>query len=308
MNVTLEDFKTHVKDFLLYLEAERNLAKNTLLAYEADLRLFIQFWHRLKPQPDLTLRRAIERYLVSLFYKKIDKSTIARKFSCFKSLERYLKTKNIELNLHLNRPRIDKKLPVYVSIDEMSHLLDSVKASDLPTEYPIRDKTILELLYATGVRCSELVNIKLSDINMEEKTIRISGKGKKERLVLFGQKAKNQLLHYCSLERHSNNLSNEYLFLNYRGEQISCRSVQRIIKMFRQFLRIERPITPHKIRHSFATHLLHQGTNLRIVQELLGHASLSSTEKYTHVSSAELTKMCKAVHPIKKMLPTDENS
>lgn len=303
----VQDFQNKVEEFLIHLQAERNLSENTLRAYRGDLRLFIQFWKKLPPeQPVLPLRRVIERYLLSLFYKKIDKSTIARKFSCFKSLERYLKTDNIILNLQLTRPRLDKKLPIYLSMNEIMYLLDSIKENDLPTHYPIRDKTILELLYATGVRCAELINIKLSDIDMQEKTIRIFGKGKKERLVLFGQKAQEQLLRYLTIERPCQKDHDEYLFLNYRSAPLTCRSIQRTIAMFRQFLQVDRPITPHKIRHSFATHLLHQGTDLRVVQELLGHKSLSSTEKYAHVSLQQLTELCNTIHPIKKMLPEDD--
>ena len=172
----------------------------------------------------------------------------------------------------------------------------------MPTRFPIRDKAIFELLYATGVRCSELVNICIRDIDMKEKTIRIVGKGKKERLVLFGAKAYEKVMEYCKTERPPVEHQYEPLFLNYRYEKITSRSVQRIIKMFRSFLRIERPLTPHKLRHSFATHLLNQGADLRAVQELLGHKLLSSTEKYTHVSLENLARLCENIHPINSMM------
>ena len=298
MNIAL--FTIKKDEFLTYLQVERNLSMHTLRAYEGDLRQFISFWNNSVQQDIkyLSLRQIIERYLVSLFYKKIDKSSIARKFSCFKSFEKFLLTHGIKLNLDLKRPRLDKKLPIYLSIDEITHLLDTVPHDELPTRYPLRDKTIFELLYATGIRCSELVAIRLRDIDLNEKTIRIKGKGNKERIVLFGAQAKEKITHYMHRERPHPNTTDEYLFLNYRQTQLTTRSIQRIIQMFRPFLKVKRHITPHKLRHSFATHMLNQGVDLRVVQELLGHKTLASTEKYTHVSLQDLTDLCNKIHPI----------
>jgi len=296
----IEDFQAHAEAFFLYLQAERNFSEHTLRAYQGDLHQFIDFWTA-QPEQDkklLSARQIIERYLVSLFYKKISKSSIARKFSCFTSFERFLLGRGITLDLKLKRPRVDKKLPIYFSVDEIFHLLDATKNEDLPTQYPIRDKAIFELLYATGVRCSELVNIRIGNIDMKEKSIRILGKGKKERVVLFGIKAQEKIIEYLQKERPAIDNESEYLFLNYRYGKLNPRSIQRIIKMFRLFLRIERPLTPHKLRHSFATHLLNEGADLRAVQELLGHKALSSTEKYAHVSLESLARLCDAIHPI----------
>lgn len=299
-----EEFEQHKEAFLLYLKAERNFSEHTLRAYSLDLNQFISFWSEMSDYDaqNLGLRQVIERYLVSLFYKKISKSSIARKFSCFTSFERFLEGRGIELGLNLKRPRIDKRLPIYFSVDELFHLLDSIKNEALPTRYPVRDKTIFELLYATGVRCSELVNICIQDVDMEAKTIRILGKGKKERIVLFGIKAREKILEYYAAERPEIHNQQEPLFMNYRYEKLTPRSVQRIIKMFRAFLPIDRQLTPHKLRHSFATHLLNQGADLRAVQELLGHKTLATTEKYTHVSLENLSKLCEGVHPINAMI------
>lgn len=299
-----KEFKEKVTEFITHLEVERNLSGNTLRAYDSDLKQFLLFWEdqeRLKVE-NSGLRQVIERYLVSLFYKKIDKSSIARKFSCFKSFEKFLKTYGIDLKLKLTRPRLDKKLPVYLSVDEIFHLLDNTKDEELPTRRPIRDKTVFEMLYATGMRCSELVSIRIGDIDMENKTVRICGKGSKERIVLFGDKAKNKINQYLTVERPQVHEASEKLFLNNRGTPLTSRSIQRIIEMFRQFLKIDRPITPHKIRHSFATHMLNQGVDLRVVQELLGHKTLSSTEKYTHVSLEDLSRICDSKHPIHTMI------
>lgn len=296
-----EEFSQKIEEFLLYLEAERHVSAHTLRAYQTDLKQFVHFWHVTPALQELTLRRIVERYLISLFYKKIGKNSIARKFSCFKSFERFLKTYGIDLKLNLQRPRIEKKLPLYLSTDEMTHLLDTVQDAHLPTKTPLRDRAILELLYATGVRCAELVNITLQDIDMEQKTIRIFGKGKKERMVLFGSQAKKRLELYIKHERPIAHNVQEPLFLSSRYNQINCRNVQRVIQMFRVFLKIERPITPHKIRHSFATHLLNKGMDLRLVKELLGHERLSSTEQYTHVSLENLKQMCNSLHPIDRL-------
>ena len=300
----LKEFQEKKDEFLSYIKVERNLSANTLRAYAADLNQFVDFWQGLSKQELklLSLRQTIERFLVSLFYKKIDKSSIARKFSCFNSLEKFLRSQGIELALQLTRPRLDKKLPIYLSIEEINHLLDGVQHEELPSRRPYRDKAIFELLYATGVRCSELVNIKMSDIDFGNKTIRIFGKGRKERIALFGGMAKEKLLLYIKKERPTMKSQQEALFLNYRNEQLTSRSVQRVIEMFRKFLKVGKNITPHKIRHSFATHMLNRGVDLRVVQELLGHQTLSSTEKYTHVSLEQLTKTCNSVHPLNKMI------
>ncbi len=202
----------------------------------------------------------------------------------------------------MTRPRLDKKLPVYLSIEEVTHLLDTIAEEELPSQRPYRDKAIFELMYATGVRCSELVNIHMGDIDFTNKTIRIFGKGSRERIVLFGERAKERVMSYLEKERPRVKSQRNVLFLNFRNEPLTARSVQRIFEMFRTFLKISRPITPHKIRHSFATHLLNKGVDLRIVQELLGHKSLSSTEKYTHVSLDELAQTCNAAHPLHKII------
>jgi len=305
--MTYEQFLEKKDEFLTHLEVEKNFSDHTLRAYKSDLRQFVTFWHHLdeNDKKHLSLRQVVERFLMSLFYKKISKSSIARKLSCFQSFASYLKAQGINLGLKLSRPKIDKKLPLYLTIDEIFYLLDSVKNSELPTKYPCRDKAIFELFYATGIRCSELVNITMQDIDMNEKTVRIKGKGRKERMVLFGQKAQTKLLEYIEKERAGIQSNDEHLFLNYCNEGLTTRSVQRIFEMFRKFLKLERAITPHKIRHSFATHLLHQGVDLRVVQELLGHKTLASTEIYTHVSSAELAQLCDKIHPLNKMFKDD---
>ena len=172
----------------------------------------------------------------------------------------------------------------------------------MPSRFPLRDKAILELLYATGIRCAELVSMRICDLNMPEKTIRIMGKGRRERLVLFGDKATENMLAYCKDERVYPKDSNEPVFLNFRNGKLTTRSVQRIIEMFRSFLKIERPISPHKIRHTFATHMLKQGADLRTIQELLGHRTITTTERYNHVTVKDLSEMYDAIHPLNSII------
>jgi len=301
--ITLKVFKKKATEFITHLEIEKNLSQHTKRAYQSDLNQFSSFWQRLseKEKDQTPISRAIERFLIFMYNEKISKSTIARKVSCLKSLQKYLNTNGFELKLNITRPKTSKKLPVYLSVDEILHLLDDLDPKDLPSKKPLRDIAVLELLYATGVRCSELVNICFNDIDLHSRTIRILGKGNKERIVLFGHKAKDKLTNYIEKERSVVYHLNEKIFLNNCNEPITVRTVQRIIEMFRQFLKIERPITPHKIRHSFATHMLNQGVPLRVVQELLGHQSLSSTEIYTHVTTTELKELCDNLHPINSM-------
>lgn len=298
-----EEFLHCKDDFLSYIDVERNLTHNTQRSYKSDLNLFIIFWETIteKNKEKISLRRALERYFVNLFYKKIDKSSVARKISCFKSFELFTKKLGKKISLKLKRPRIDKKLPTYLTVDEIFYLLDTVKDDELPSKRPLRDKAIFELLYATGIRCSELCGIKYSDIDMPQKTIRITGKGRKERFVLFGKKAQQKIEQYLTHERPNITDPHDLLFVSQRNIPLNPRTIQRIIQMFRNFLQGNKAITPHKIRHSFATHLLNQGADLRVVQELLGHETLSSTEKYTHITSTQLADMCDSIHPLNSM-------
>lgn len=298
----LSEFKERSREFIIYLDVQRGLSRNTVHSYDLDLGQLIAFWQtQAIHEYDITLKTILNKFLVQLYHQQVQKSSIARKISCLKSFEKFCSMQGLRLDLQLKRPKIDKKLPIYLSTDEMFHLLDNVKPSDLGSQHPLRDIAILELLYATGIRCSELINISLTDIDTQEKTIRIVGKGNRERLALFDERAANKVQQYLETERPQIAGSHNFLFLNNRGTKLSSRAIQRTLELFRQFLKIKRPITPHKIRHTFATHLLNQGVDLRIVQELLGHRSLASTEKYTHVSMQRLTELCKKLHPINRI-------
>lgn len=299
MNV--ETFKRYIPDFLTYIKVEKNLSAHTLRAYESDLEQLVHFWAtaEAKEGVELNPQTIIDRFFVALYHKKIGKASIARKISCFQSLQKFMKKRHdVSLDMKLQRPRLDKKLPVYLSIDEIFYLLDEVSSEQLKSPFPLRDKAVLELLYATGIRCSELIAIKMQDINFTTEEILIQGKGRKERVVLFGERCKKRLFDYITQERPAIAHKQEHLFLNYKQEPLTTRSIQRICSLFKACLQVKRNLTPHKLRHSFATHLLHQGADLRTVQELLGHKTLASTEKYTHVSLEQLSKLCATQHPL----------
>lgn len=294
------------EDFLTYLDIERNVSNNTYKSYQYDLNQFFRFWKKteqdLKKQKRssiLTIHQALEKFFLHLYTQKIQKSSIARKVACFKSFEKYIHSLGIELNLQLTTPRIEKKLPTYLTIDEINYLLDKLPDSKISNHHPLRDRTILETLYATGVRCSELCNIKLTDIDFDQKTILITGKGNKQRIVLFGNKAKERILEYIQQERiRYDKQKSEYLFLTSQGSVIQDRSVQTILNKFSKKLSGKKQLTPHKVRHSFATHLLNAGMNLRALQELLGHSSLSTTERYTHIAITDLKKLYTEINPL----------
>ncbi len=299
-----EQAYTKKQEFLVYVQIERNLTDNTYKSYSSDLHQFFTFWrkHNEQTKQNCTIKSALEYFFVHLFYKKRQKASVARKISCFTSFERFLKSQGIEVKLQLTRPKVERKLPTYLTTQEISHLLDTVKDSDLPSHRPIRDKAIFELLYATGIRCAELTQIRIEHIDFKEKTILITGKGRKQRYVLFGEKAKAKIIQYMNAERFLNDRGNSILFVNPQGESLTNRTIQMIFTMFSKFLIVKKHLTPHKVRHSFATHLLNAGMDLRVLQELLGHQSLSSTEKYTHVTTKDLQNMYDTIHPINTML------
>lgn len=302
-------FEEKIKDFLAFLEVEKNASIHTLRAYASDLRQFSKFWEKISSmEPKLTqsLDIAMRRFVVSLFYKQLSKPSLARKISTIRSFKEFLKDHGIKFSMEIKSPRIDKKLPITLSVDEIFYLLDNLKPQDMPTKLPYRDKAIFEIIYATGIRCSEVVNIKIHDVSLENKIIKIMGKGRKERIVLFGSKAKQSLQIYLEKERpqllvHKDQMS---LFLNKDGGKLTTRSIQRIFDMFRNLLKVNRKLTPHKIRHSFATHLLCEGVDLRIIQELLGHKTIATTEIYTHVTSQHLAKLCDDKHPLNNFYNT----
>ncbi len=290
-------------DFLTYLDIERNVALNTYKSYQYDLNQFFTFWNNLNTQSQkiaYSMQEVVPKFFMHLYNIKVQKSSIGRKIACFQSFVKYLHRNNIVINLKLTPPRLNKKLPTYLTTNEITFMLDQLSDDTFLSKRPIRDRAILETLYATGVRCSELTHMKFQDINFDHKTILITGKGNKQRIVLFGNKAKDQLLKYIQIERIKDIKFNdsEYVFITPNGSRLTDRSLQQILQNLSKQLPFKKIVTPHKLRHSFATHLLNAGMNLRALQELLGHSSLSTTERYTHVTTKDLKELYHTMNPM----------
>ncbi len=293
-----------IKKFINHLRFERNFSEETIRSYSADLAQFSEFLdnefepgkkHRAKHVDILSIRSFVG-YLHSARSKK---STIERKIVAIRSFFKFLCKEGLLASnpaAAINLPKKDKRLPKYLSVDEIFLFLNSPDKSTLQGK---RDSAILELLYATGIRVSELVGLKLNDADFREMTIRVIGKGKKERLLPFGNKAlesmKDYLLAFSAIREKG--ASPDAFFLNLRGGQLTSRSVRRIVDKYIRQTSIMTKISPHSIRHSFATHLLNAGADLRSIQELLGHSSLSTTQKYTHLDAAKLMEVYDKAHP-----------
>lgn len=274
----LQDFQTTIADFLLHVRTQKNLSDHTYRAYASDLNQFNTFW--LSTTPEQNIKEALTKFRAHLTKNKASTSTLARKLSCFNSYEKYMNDVGVTLNLDLVRPHVPTPIPQALSTTEVAFLLDHITPEQLDTTFPHRDKAMLELLYATGIRCSELIAIRLADIDMATQSIMIHTKRNRSRTVFFGAKAKEQLTLYMNTERKKAELPHEYLFLNYRHQPLTSRSIQRICNMFGALLPDKKTITPHVLRHSFAAHLLEQGTDPQMVQKLLGFSTNLSIEKY----------------------------
>jgi integrase/recombinase XerC len=285
--------------FIRHLKYEKNASPHTISSYRRDLtQLAVYLRERrigLKKVDNVVLRG----FLATLYAKRERKSTIARKLSAIRSFFQFCVKKNwLQDNPAkvVATPKQEKSVPSFLSEEEMSQFLD-LPQTDKPLD--LRDKAMLELLYATGLRVSELVGIDLADVSFEERLIRVKGKGKKERIVPFGTMAENSLSGYLRMRRSINkgDVDGTALFLNYRGKRITPRSVERTVDKYIKTTAVRRKISPHSLRHSFASHLLSRGADLRVIQELLGHESLATTQKYTHLDLKQLLDTYKKSHP-----------
>lgn len=288
MNALLSDFEK-------FLKYERNCSDHTVRSYLSDLGEFMTFLEKRSIYlKDVSIKN-IEAYLF-LLHNKNSKSTVSRKLTTLRSFFDFLVGKGVlENNLTklIPLPKKEKPLPVFLSVDEAYALINSVKEDDILS---IRNKAILEVLYSTGIRVSELSNIKILEIDRSQNIIKVTGKGRKERIVPYGSKAGEAIASYLKL-RHKLNPKQDYLFLNNRGTQLTARSIDRIVKKYGTMSGISKKIGPHSLRHTFATHLLGNGADLRAIQELLGHSSLSTTQKYTHTSVEKLMNIYDKTHP-----------
>jgi integrase/recombinase XerC len=295
--------------YIQYLEAERNVSPYTVRNYTTDLcgsKDVKGFFTFLKEKgissPGEVDRQVLRGYMAYLVEQGIVKASIARKLSAIRSFYRYLVREGILPSSPIEKtssPKLDKRLPSFLTLDEVERLLN---APDLATPQGKRDRALLELLYASGLRVSELVNLDLGEINLDTNEIRVWGKGSKERMVLMGKPASEALSNY--LEQGRPRLLGEKktnaLFINRYGQRIPERRVQKMLEDYAKKAGIEKRVHPHILRHTFATHLLDGGADLRVVQELLGHARLSSTQIYTHVTKSQARKVYLAAHPMAK--------
>lgn len=288
-----------VNKFLNYLEIEKNYSNYTILNYERDINDFCMFLKKecIKnyKQVDYKLLRF---YLNEMFNKKYSSKTISRNLSSLRTFFKYLLKEGI-INSNpmilISNPKEAKKLPTYLNYKELDDILD---IPDKNSIIGLRDACILELLYSTGIRVGELVNIKISDIDFNQMRIKILGKGNKERFVLFGKKCRDLLDNY--LDNSRPNLlknKNDYLFLNRRGTGVSVRTVEMIVDDIVKRSSIKFNVSPHTLRHTFATHMLDNGSDLNSVSELLGHSNLNTTAIYTHVSNERLKQVYLHCHP-----------
>jgi len=293
------EFKKSLDRFLDYLRHERNASLHTVAGYRRDLLQLYAFLEKKKLLLKDVDNIALRGFLAELHEKGEKKSTIGRKLAAIRSFFRFcLKKRWIVTNpaLAVSTPKQERPVPSFLTEEEMARFLDLPRGGK-PLE--VRDKAMLELLYATGIRVGELVGISVEDVHFSEKLIRVRGKGKKERLVPFGRKAEESLRAYLMVRPQINKgrVEERLLFLNYRGTGISSRSVERIVDKYIRRSAVRRKISPHSLRHSFATHLLGRGADLRVIQELLGHESLATTQKYTHIDVKRLLEVYRKSHP-----------
>ena len=289
--------------YVNYLEAERNVSPYTVRNYTSDLLGFFQF---LKAKGIGSLRDVdkpvLRDYLSHLIEQGLVKASIARKLSAIRSFYRYLLREGMVPTSPVattSSPKLDQRLPSFLSIEQVVKLLE---APDLATPQGLRDRALLELLYASGLRVSELVSLNLEQVNLDTNEIRVRGKGDKERVVLIGKPAAEALSTYLSQGRPklfgAKIRMTNALFINRYGERLIERGVQKILEKYANIAGIDKRVHPHLLRHTFATHLLDGGADLRVVQELLGHADLSSTQIYTHVTKSQARKVYLAAHPM----------
>ena len=301
--------KAHIEEFRKYLIGEKNASPHTVSSYLRDIRQFQSFLEESRHACDESGihlnqldRTAVRSYMGYLYDRSNSGATMGRKLSSlstfFKFLcrEGHLKT-NFAKTIPL--PKKENKLPAYLSVEEMFRLLDLPDKNTFPGA---RDRAILELFYSTGIRISELVGLCLENIRLEQRTIKVLGKGNKERMLPMGKKTSEAVSEYLKyrndhIRKHKTASTTSRLILNHRGRGISVRGVRKIVARYLLNTRVSGNASPHSLRHSFATHMLDAGADLRTIQEMLGHASLSTTQKYTHLTIDRLTETYDKTHP-----------
>lgn len=294
--------KDALDDYMQFLRVERQLAANTLLSYERDLKSYVQY---LKEVEQLESLRNVERvhilnHLSHLKETTMSSRTVARHISSIRSFHQFLIRERVvdkDPTVHLEMPQMDKKLPNVLSIEEVEALIE---APDTTKANGQRDQAMLELLYASGMRVSECINLDMEDVNLTMGFVRCFGKGGKERIIPLGKSALGSCKDYLSGARSElakPGVTTDALFINQRGKRLTRQGFWKLLKQHAQKAGIQKELTPHTLRHSFATHLIENGADLRAVQEMLGHADISTTQIYTHVSKTRLKDVYSQFHP-----------
>lgn len=294
--------KDALDDYLHFLRVERQLASNTLLSYERDLKNYLQY---LKEVEQLDSLRKVERIHILNHLRHLKDTTktsrtVARHISSIRSFHQFLIRERVVDNdptVQLEMPKMDKKLPNILSIEEVDAL---IQAPDTGKANGKRDQAMLELLYASGMRVSECINLDIEDVNLTMGFVRCFGKGGKERIIPLGKSALSACRFYLESARHELVKAGEptdALFINQRGKRLTRQGFWKLLKQHAQKAGIQKELTPHTLRHSFATHLIENGADLRAVQEMLGHADISTTQIYTHVSKTRLKDVYSQFHP-----------
>lgn len=298
----------HIDSFLNHLRVEKSASILTIISYKTDLIQFFQFLAEKEKQPveqlanDTLNHKSVREYLACIQNMGFSKATAARKLAALRSFVRYLCRQNILAEnpiAAVSTPKQEKKLPKFLYNQEIDMLM---KAPDLTKPSGIRDKAILETLYASGIRVSELVGLDISKLDFQEEYIKVYGKGNKERLVPLGRKAKEALQLYLKRSRpffikQDSDSEIDAVFLNRFGGRLSSRAVRDVLNKYVDAIALNQKISPHTLRHSFATHLLNNGADLRSVQELLGHVKLSTTQIYTHLTKDNIKIIYNNTHP-----------
>jgi len=286
----------YIEEFLRYLELEKGVSAHTLRAYRKDLTDFIAL---VKTEPGEIDMLDVRGFIAEQIKKGLNKTTVSRRLSSVRSFfkflyrEGYMKSNPAKL---VSSPRLPKLLPKYLSVDDAFSLVEKPEGIGFA---PARDRAILELLYSSGLRVGELAGLNVEDINVREALVKARGKGKKERIVPIGSKALDAIKTYL-VERILLKSKEKAVFLNRLGTRLTDRGVRRIVVKYARAIAITGSIGPHTLRHSFASHLLQGGADLRVIQELLGHVSLSTTQKYTHLDVAHLMDIYDKAHPMAK--------
>lgn len=284
----------YISKFLTYLEIEKNVSRHTLLNYHLDLKQLRNFLSEKEAQK--IERLDIRKFLAHLKSKNLGKRSLARKLSTVRSFFKFLlREEYVDSNpaAGLSSPKLEKKLPIFLDVDKVAKFLDSPDRKSL---LGLRDRAILETLYSTGMRVSELVGLNIGGVDFIGGVVKVYGKGKKERLIPIGDQALRAIRDYLGQQPQTKQ-DTRALFLNKSNMRLTDRGVQNLVNKYIRRTSLKENISPHTLRHSFATHLLDRGADLRSVQELLGHASLSTTQIYTHITTEHLKSVYNKAHP-----------